>query len=484
MRLKLVVLFLCCWVGVALGQNKRKGRNFVDTTTRIISYDFGTGKYMSPLKRVKVHTPVVFEIRNINPFAYKVTLTPKDSILAASSFDKEILQIIAKWDIQEAEGKLASSQSDLSKNIANQTSLTTVDDFKKTEAVAGKGAITAKENQNAFNKANEILELDKEIRNEKRNQDSIVALLSQDSIVQNLKSVNTISTIDSASAQYLKAKLVEQIKQKENELSSAADSVTADDALPNLEITKHRLDKWISLANKIKNNRSKKVGLEKEMNQSIRNYYLLADDFYAKYDDFMADSRHVFMMLRYAKAINTIADNPQLSYELFKEQYEKELKPYAFHIFKSATTLDNYKRSYSELTNSYFKVIYSPLLDDFMSSSGISKVQAYPQFLKMKSDQLAEWLGKHPVESILRQAQWVSSVLQDSSRYSIRSIPIQPENDLFEFHVHVKKRGDGVSDAHYTERNFVYRQPTFGGTRVDFSMGLAASHYWGVARTS
>ncbi|MGK6351513.1 hypothetical protein [Parapedobacter sp. DT-150] len=470
---------ICTAGGSKNGGKTGKQKNFVDTTTRIISYDFRTGKYVYPLKRVKVHTPVVFEVRNINPFAYKVTLTPKDSILAASSFDKELLQIIAKWDIQEAEGKLATSQNDLSKNIASQTSSLIAGDFKESKA-DGKVKATAQQNQKAFNIVNELLKLDEKIRDEKGRQDSIAVLSDLDSLVLHEKGANGFRILDSVNAQRLKGILDTLIAEERQELLTATDSVAVKDARKHLEVIKGKLNEWTNLEHKIKKDSTRKDSLEKQMNESVKSYYLLANDFYAKYDDFMADSRHVFMMLRYAKAINTMADNPQLSYTLFKRQYEQELKQYVFKLFKSVTTIDNYKRSYSELTNSYFKVIYSPLLDDFMSPSGISKAQAYPQFLKMKSDQLADWLAKYPVENLLRQAQWVLSVLQDSSRYSVRSIPIQPENDLLEFHAHIKKRGDGISDAHHSERNFVYRQPTFGGTRVDFSLGLAASYYWGV----
>ncbi len=440
-KTRLIVLFLCSLTGVAWGQEK----NFVDKSTYIISYDFRTGKYVSPLKRVKVHTPVVFEIRNINPFAYKVTLTPKDSILAASSFDKEILQIIARWDSQEAEGKLATSQSDLGKNMANQASSLIAGDFKDSN-VNGE-VIEAEKNQQAFNVVNEILELDKKIRNEERGRDSVSSLLN------------------------VKKKEIEKIDTTNFDETNALSLQKVDD-----------LKKIIDSQDlKILAIKAKKDSLEQKMNESIKAYSQLAEDFYAKYDYFMVDSRHVFNMLRYAKAINTIANNPQLSYALFKQQYEVDLKTYAMDIFKSMPTIDNYRKSYSELTNSYFKIIHSPLLDEFMSPSGITKTQAFPQFLKMKSDQLADWLAKYPVENILQQAQWVLSVLQDSSRYNIRSIPIQPENDLFEFHANIKKRGEGISDAHYSERNFVYRQPTFGGTRVDFSLGLAASYYQNVA---
>lgn len=473
-----LLLLLCCCIGLAWGQEK----NFVDTATRIVSYDFRTGEYTTPLKRVKVHTPVVFEIKNINPFAYKVTLTPKDSILAASSFDKELLQIIAKWDIQEAEVKLTSSQNDLNRNVANQASLTTVADFKDHKK-GDTTIITAEENKQAFNITNEILELNKKIRRDSASMDSINTLLVSNPIVVSTTKELGIDTIDTKNLPKLKLKV-------KTKLDSLKDSTITDslqkqfaneDRLEDIAMRLEEQEKFQKSIMAYTERKSQLRQLEGKMNESMKSYQVLANDFFAKYDVFMVDVRHLFNMLRYAKAINTIADNPQLDYPLFKVQYESAVKNYARDIFESVSSVEHYKRSYSELTNAYFKLIYSPLLDDFMSPSGISKIQAYPQFLKMKSDQLADWLAKHPVDNILRQAQWVASVLQDPSRYSIRSIPIQPENDLFEFHVHIKKRGGGISDAHYSERDFIYRQPTYGGTRVDFSLGLAASHYSNVA---
>src|SRR5690606_26346439 len=81
-------------------------RFFIYPSTRVITYEFKSGKYAGDLSRIRVHTPVVFEIKNINPFAYKIKITPKDSVIAASSFDKSMLQWISKAELQAAQAKI------------------------------------------------------------------------------------------------------------------------------------------------------------------------------------------------------------------------------------------------------------------------------------------------------------------------------------------------------------------------------------------
>lgn len=146
-------------------------------------------------------------------------------------------------------------------------------------------------------------------------------------------------------------------------------------------------------------------------------------------------------------------------------------------LFRSLNHIDNYKNSYSELADAYFRLIYTPALDSIMEPSGIAKAQAYPNFLKAKADGISKWFADYAAKDIIEQALWVASVISDSARYNFHSSPIQPENDLLQFEVKIAKRRSIHRNALYREKNFTYRQPLYGGTRVDFSLGLAASYY-------
>jgi hypothetical protein len=66
--------------------------------------------------------------------------------------------------------------------------------------------------------------------------------------------------------------------------------------------------------------------------------------------------------------------------------------------------------------------------------------------------------------------------LEDTQVYEYVSAPIQPTQDAAVFEVKIHKRLDN-SAVLSNDRSFKHSEFTFGGTRVDFSLGLAASYF-------
>jgi len=128
--------------------------------------------------------------------------------------------------------------------------------------------------------------------------------------------------------------------------------------------------------------------------------------------------------------------------------------------------------------NAYFKLKNDPYLNESFTQNGISKLYSYPDYIKNKADGLRVRINQYPVDDLIRYTDWIANKLTSENPFDYVSDPIQPVNDLIEFKVDIKKRDKLASDVFYTERSFVYQQPTYGGTRVDFSLGLAASYFF------
>ncbi|OJX28169.1 MAG: hypothetical protein BGO86_02290 [Chryseobacterium sp. 36-9] len=435
MRTKLLLLYML-WAGMALGQESGKNipakpdKNYVNHSTQFIEYNLKSGKYDKDLKRIKVHTPVVFKITNVNPFVYKIAMTPKDSIVGETGLEKEFLESIAKKEKAKAEEKSAEKEAEINKTINE------VQPVEKSEAIG------------------DDKKKDKIIK-------SVVALQE----VEKLQRQN-----EKLSHLLVKEKeVLEIIKNQIRELKTKDSVVALNEQLNSKNVSVTRLEDSINFKkNKISN-------LQKDITGKIQEYYQLLDDFTKAYSDFSDKCRFAFKLVRAIKYINAIADDPNLDYDGF---LKSGIIGKNEDLLKGIEQVDDYRKSFSELSNAYYKLSVTNHLDEVLEPSGAEKLQAYPKFLKQRADQLNQWLITYKMDDALKQAVWVVSVLKEKQNYEITSAPIQPENDLVEFKVKIEQRNKTLSDKLFKNKEFTYRQTVYGGTRVDFSLGLAAGYYW------
>ena len=460
--MKKLLLILCILGFAALSQAQRKtkpktSKAYVSPSTQFIEYDLKNGKYKKDLQQIKVHTPVVFKITNVNPFAYKIVLTPKDSVVASSGFDKEFMDFFTSKDLQKAEAKLLQDQADANKELPNQVEAVSSSDFKMDKKIG-----TTKEqedNKKAFFAIEEIKSM------KRKNEELKTTIASKlDSL---LKDENT----NSLTTEILKKNSKDEIHKT---LSSLQDVQNTDDA-------KEQTDKTIRSIVKIKGEISKnEIEIKKKetlVNEKTREYQVLVDDFLKKYSIFREDCKNAFELIRATKYIGTIAENPDLTHELYSTKYKRSFEANSEKLSKGIETVDNYRKSYSDLGDAYFRLVSMNNLEEIMLQSGIDKALSYPKFLKIKADQLSAWLSKYNWENVLRQAIWTVEILNNEENYTIKSAPIQPENDMVQFTVEIAKRDNKNADHFYKLKNFTYQQAVYGGTRVDFSLGLAAAYY-------
>src|SRR5690606_25731025 len=96
-----------------------------------------------------------FKIKNINPFAYKVTISSKDSIVASSDYDTNFSALLTSKELQKAEEKLSADQVAANNSLQNNAAQVDKSDAKGTGA-------ELKKNQETISSLNKISVLESE----------------------------------------------------------------------------------------------------------------------------------------------------------------------------------------------------------------------------------------------------------------------------------------------------------------------------------
>ncbi|WP_346986536.1 hypothetical protein [Chryseobacterium sp. POE27] len=218
------------------------------------------------------------------------------------------------------------------------------------------------------------------------------------------------------------------------------------------------------------------------INEKVKEYQSLLGDFNKKYEKFIGDCRYIFGLLRTVKKVGAIAEIPDLDSLKYAKDYKQEINKISGDLLTAIAQIDEYKKSYSELSESYVKLLTMNNLDVIMEKSGIDKLLAYPNFQKNKADQLSDWFIKHYADEVIKQAFLVTTQLDNTENYTVNSYPFQPENDMVEFKVIIEPRDKIKFEKNHKTSKFIYRQAIYGGTRVDFSLGLAAAYYGKISR--
>lgn len=437
-------------------EKKEKTSGIYISSAQHIIYDFKAGDYLKDIHKIKVHTPVIFKIKNVNPFVYKITVTPKDSIVGESKFDKDFIDFLTKKELQNGEDKLSQEQTESSKNSPKQTDIIMDKDLKG----------------NSDEKKENVKAISAIVQNQLLSKDTQKA---KDNIITTLSKLSSLGIdISSLGIDILyndSKKITENIleQKKINDTISVA-------TLAKL-ITSYNQSK-----KKISDNSEKIKANDIIINDKTKEYQFLLDDFNKKQGKFIDDCRYVFELLRITKKVSAIADISDLDSLQYVTKYREQIQSSSKKLLDGITQIDEYKKSYSELNDSYVKLLTMNNLDLIMEKSGIDKILSYPKFQKEKADQLNIWFVKYHSDEVIKQAFLATTQLDNLENYTVESDPFQPENDMVQFKINIEPRDKTKSEKNYKHRNFTYRQAIYGGTRVDFSLGLAAAYYGNISR--
>ncbi|WP_433812224.1 hypothetical protein [Flavobacterium johnsoniae] len=460
---------------------ENKGANKDLTDNYVVEYDFKTGLYTQNTLKPKVHYPVVYRIKNINRFAYKIEVKSKDSILAFSfSLDdlpKEIF-VGQKKEEQAASNYISENPSPKPISEANSNDVKDVVG-QKTEDKTGLVKI--------LNSTLEILDLDKRIAEETGKLNMI-----SDSINKNTKlllmSQTKLQEISSelTSIQVEKTKSQDKITPSEEDNKNLENSVKKE---KNLIDKKELLEKII---NKIQNDQSKLQTKKTDLNINITNYNKDKDKLKITdeaFKTFIKDNEKldiIFSQFRQSyREVNKINKCYDKLYELISyhqldlEKAKTKLEPF----INEQKSFDDYNNQIQNLKSNYYdiQIQYEVLkrnfqLNEILSEGGKVKLYSQADDLMDRVKRMYEKINLPDAQKKLNLIPMITESLRDPNTFEWISAPVQPSGDVVSFDVDIKaknKTGEKILD----ERKFRQQEFTRGGTRIDFGLGLAASYF-------
>jgi hypothetical protein len=415
-----------------------RNRN-VDTTrtnTYVIEYDFKKGIYVRNKLCLLVNTPTVFKVSNINNLAYNITIRSNDVILAETAltdnFKEELKEAISTKNtviVADKNGVITAQKLDLS-NIDKKY------DFKDDK----------KDGLDPFLKSLESTE-------------KVTKLIAEKQQLNlQLKNLNLDNKI-------LESNIAEAKKN-----SSGVE-------LPNLvesqKVKKDSINTTEVDIKKITNNIAIEIKSQNEFLKKFNEDNIAFQEAFYKFNEVY---KTVLKLQECYSDVKVIADYPFMTKKRFQEEYKSKCHRKADVLFLQKESLTQFKEYYRQVGIKYSNFKYNPYLSDFLNYGGISKLYAQADYIKQLADEMNNDVNSINISLVLNKLEHLLKYLEDEQTYEYTSAPIQPIQDAANFEVKIEKRLD--NNAVITnEKTFSHTEFTYGGTRVDFSAGLAASYF-------
>lgn len=438
MRKYLLAMMLSMLTVQAFGQGVNQNVDITRTNTYEIEYDFSTGRYTKNNLRLRVNTPVVYRIKNINRLAYKIAIAAKDSILAETFIGEEPLSAdaAARSGLLEAELRIVETGNFASGQGLGIESLVAQEDVRKERQDSAQRFISGLKESLALNERQKEKQL---LLDKAREYKIIIAGLDSD----------TTRLSD------------EQKKHEEERL------VQKKEELEKIEKEVRKLDREIDSALLVLKKQ------EEVLKKFVRDNLVLHESFY----HLKASYQSLIRLQHSYGEIRTIADNPYLNKAYYLKNNKGTVDSIRGQVIVLKEIVRDFGNRYNDVNIAYSHLKYNPYLSEMFTYGGNIKLFAQADYFKELADKMNEEVGKIAVGTLLQKIEHLTTFLEEESTYTIESAPIQPLNDVAIFQISIKKNGDNHADIS-NERTFHHREFTYGGTRIDFSMGLAASYFW------
>lgn len=422
----------------------QKTNNLVNTTrtnTYEVVYDFKKGVFEKNNLQLHVNTPTVFKIKNINRLAYNISISSNDTILAetyiADELDKSIKETTSNKSteiISNKNGVISSPKLDLSSIVENDfVEFSKNADLNNTflaELNSSKNINQLIAEREKYTNKNTLLELQKNY-------------LSEEVKTENLKT-------DSISKGNL-SKLKEKLARVEIDISSTLDSITQKSNKIKVELDKQQID------------------LLKKFDQDN---IAFQEAFYKLNQVYSS----VLMLQECYGDIKVVADYPYMSKTKYQTEFKSACREKAKSVLTQKESLINFRDYSKQVGIKYSNLKYNPYLSKFLNYGGITKLYAHADYIKELADQMSNEVIDMNIPIVLQKIQHLLELLEEEEAYQYVSAPIQPTQDAAIFKIKIQKKADNNSDVS-DEKSFKHTEFTYGGTRVDFSLGLAASYF-------
>ncbi|WP_333696556.1 hypothetical protein [Flavobacterium sp.] len=438
--------------------------NNVDTTRTNnyeIVYDFKTGLYEKNNLQLKVNTPVIFRIKNINRLAYEVKISSKDSILAETFISELPISIDSKSKEEgiSSDWKTKSTNVIFTSNNFGLTDLIAKEDVKNDKIISFKNDFS-----NLITLIPEINELD--AKKNKLESDLQFFRIDEAFYIQEIEKLT-------------KEKKALDIKKNDTDDSNINEMISYfETTIDKLKIEKKSKTEEIQQLETsiIALKRDIKLKSDLVTNEAIRKYNLdnqaLQETFRKLKDSYIA----ILNLHNGYIQIKTIANIPNLSKNVYLLEHKNTIYPIAKKILLQREVLINFKSNFDELISQYNHIYYNPYLSDYFTFGGKVKLYSQVDHLKQLAERYNKEVGSLNVQSLMEKIDHLLVFLENDDAYTVESAPIQPLNDVAIFDISIKKHNENGAVIS-NDKKFRHREFTYGGTRIDFSIGLAASYF-------
>jgi hypothetical protein len=501
MKKLLLVLLIFIIVEKNYGQNDKNINRDVDddsANTYEIIYDFRTGEYVKNNLRIKVNTPTVFKIININRLAYDIKISSKDTLLAETFLTDELTESNVEALSNKKESVFINTSNGVITNPQKLdiSSLDPNQDFIIDSSKSFKKAKTE-----LFSNLQKIPIINELEKDKLKYQTELDILKSKKSLLdksmQELKEIEkSIATTDedinkinqdknTVDSKFLGAE--EQNAEKER-LKSL--EVAAQIKKSVLEVSLKKIDKK-ELEGDIKVDSTKIGTIEYEIieiDKKIKEKTKGFKDIVKKYNDDNLALQEAFNKLNlsyqeilkltdnYIK-IKTVCDYPYMTKEKYEKEYKTKITEEAILLLKQRQIAIGFKDNYNQLGIKYSNLKYNPYLAEYLNYGGQTKLFAQADYIKELADKINNDVVGINVVVLFQKIEHLLQLLENDNTYAYVSAPIQPNQDAAIFDVKITKKEGNHSDV-TDEKSFKHSEFTYGGTRIDFSVGLAASRFW------
>ncbi|MCI9843314.1 hypothetical protein [Flavobacterium pectinovorum] len=424
-----------------------------ETNTYVIEYDFKNGVYNRNLLNLKVNTPVVFKIVNINRLAYDVKVTPRDSVLADTGWEDGVLEFLKENALptanaaKEKEEAKVTASTEIKKLDDNDVKNILPDNTNKTTMIKNMNDIS-------YNMNLGINQLEQKIADNK-----IAKLELEQKKTETTTKINTIDLEINKNDSGLSSEKVDILK-KEKE---------------NLQKSLAIIEQKIGDNNSINNQDSQKLEeTRKKLKIIDANYQQLELDYTALTTSFYKLKEIYFKILKVNDCYNEVRldmSNPLLAKTITAEKAAKLKSMFP----ELRTEYKDFLGTYIQLGHEFYILNHNEKIFN-LDFGGQSKFLDPSKNMKLLADNWNEEIKKADVPALIHEMDRALELLQSPEVYTYVSKPIQPVKDIVIFDVKIKKHNQDKPD-HNDNREFSYKEYTKGGMRFDAGVGFAISYF-------
>lgn len=398
-----------------------KTKNIDTTKTYVIEYDFKKGEYVKGALKPKVDRLIVYKITNINRLAFDVQVNSKDVVVAETDW------FTSAEDLKKITGLMNQEKP------INQTMV---------EEITSSDKITAIKN-------NRNIEED----------------------VKNLKEIESLSIEKSA----LEV-IIENLENEKNTLKAhSKDSLLVGNDKKQIGEDLKKIDIKLTQAFEKSKEIKKKIEESKELlTDKLAEFQTAKSNFNDAYNEFIISYDKVNTIIQNSNKVLPISKLPFLNKKEYDSLYMKSFKAISPEL-TTEITQNSINHQYTDLILSYNKLKDIKGLKTYFDEASLKKYFDEVDLLVDNAKKIKFKEELVDFEKLVQQVQRVIHLLEKEETYEYISAPIQPKNDMATFDVVIKAKNKDIEVDN--SKSFTHSVSVKGGTRIDFSIGLAASYF-------